>query len=54
MDLVRAAWAPEMVECLRHEGEGCPRCDGSCYRPPKQCAGCCEPAKALQPVSAAK
>lgn len=37
MDLVRAAQAPEMVECLRHEGEGCSRCDGSCYRPQAVC-----------------
>ncbi len=35
--------APEMVECFRHEGEDCPRCDGSGFRPRKHCAGCGEP-----------
>lgn len=34
---------PELVECFRHESEGCPRCDGSSYRPRKRCAGCGEP-----------
>lgn len=34
----------EMVECVRHEGGECPRCDGSGYRPRKYCAGCGEPA----------
>lgn len=43
MDLVRAAQAPEMVECLRHEGEGCSRCDGSCYRPPSSVPGAASP-----------
>ena len=27
-----------------HEGEDCPRCDGSGFRPRKRCAGCGEPA----------
>ena len=34
----------ELVTCLRHEGERCPRCNGSGYRPRKHCAGCSEPA----------
>jgi hypothetical protein len=34
----------ELVRCFRHEGEACPRCDGSGYRPRKHCAGCGEPA----------
>jgi len=32
------------VRCFRHEGERCPRCDGSGYRPHSHCAGCGEPA----------
>jgi len=35
---------PELVWCFRHEGENCPRCDGSGYRPRRRCAGCGEPA----------
>ena len=31
---------PDLVRCFRHEGEDCPRCDGSGYRPRKNCAGC--------------
>ena len=34
---------PELVRCFRHEGEPCPRCDGSGYRPRKRCAGCGTP-----------
>jgi hypothetical protein len=34
--------ALDMVEHFRHEGEECPRCDGSGYRPRKRCAGCGE------------
>ena len=30
---------PKLVRCFRHEGEGCPRCDGSGYRPRKYCDG---------------
>jgi hypothetical protein len=36
--------SPELVRCFRHEGDGCPRCDGSGYRFRKHCAGCGEPA----------
>ena len=37
--------SPEkLVECFRHEGEECPRCDGSGFRPAKHCAGCGEAA----------
>ena len=35
---------PELVRCFRCEGEDCPRCDGSGYRPRRRCAGCGEPA----------
>jgi hypothetical protein len=33
----------ELVECFRHEGEECPRCDGTGYRPRRHCEGCGEP-----------
>ena len=33
---------PELVRCFRHEGEGCPRCNGSGYRPRSHCAECGE------------
>ena len=33
-----------LVECFRHEGAECPRCDGSGFRPRRNCAGCGEPA----------
>ncbi len=38
-----ALQSPELVECFRHEEDGCPRCDGSGFRPRKRCAGCGEP-----------
>jgi hypothetical protein len=34
----------KLAGCFRHEGEDCPRCDGSGYRPRIHCAGCGEPA----------
>ena len=33
----------ELVQCFRHEGEECPRCEGSGYRPRKCCARCGTP-----------
>ena len=36
--------SPELVGCFRHEGEECPRCDGSGFRPAKYCTGCGEAA----------
>jgi hypothetical protein len=45
---------PEPAPCFRHEGEGCPRCDGSGYRPRPVCAGCGESAKNLSPPRTAK
>ena len=35
--------SPELVECWRHDGEKCSRCDGSGFRPRRHCAGCGEP-----------
>jgi hypothetical protein len=32
----------ELVECPRHEGEECARCDGSGFRPRRCCEGCGE------------
>jgi len=37
----------ELVQCFRHEGEECPRCDGSGFRPRKYYAGCGEPAGSI-------
>jgi hypothetical protein len=34
---------PALVECFRHKGEDCPRCDGSGFRPHRHCDGCGEP-----------
>ncbi len=55
------AGTSELVQCFKHEGEDCARCDGSGYRPRKRCAGCGEPAgrpsergKALQPSRPAR
>ena len=44
ISLARSAQeSPELIGCSRHEGEGCPRCDGSGFRPRRHCAGCGEP-----------
>jgi hypothetical protein len=49
------------VRCFRHQGEDCPRCEGSGCRPPVKCASCGVPAghpsqggKALCPKRGAK
>ena len=39
--------SPELVECFRHEGEECPHCDGSGFKPRKHCARCGEPAESI-------
>ncbi len=39
-----AVCSPELVWCFRHEGELCPRCDGSGYRFRIYCTECGEPA----------
>ncbi len=51
----------ELVRCFKHEGQECPRCDSSGYRPRKRCGGCggfaarpSEGGKALQPYRPAK
>jgi hypothetical protein len=38
---------PKLIQCFRHQGKECPRCDGTGYRPREVCAGCGEPAKSL-------
>jgi hypothetical protein len=43
MDVASVAQGPELVECFRHEGAECHRCDGSGYRPRNRCAGCGKP-----------
>ena len=45
---------PEFAPCLRHEGDGCPRCDGSGRRPRRVCDGCGESAKNLTPERTAR
>ncbi len=48
ISLARSAQeSPELVECFRHEGEECPRCDGSGTRPRRHCAGCGEPSGSI-------
>ena len=54
MTTTSIAKTPEQVECFRHEGEECHRCDGSGYRLARRCAGCGETGKNLQPVRTAR
>ncbi len=42
--MIEVSVEQDVVECFRHEGEGCPRCDGSGYRSSTRCADCGEPA----------
>jgi hypothetical protein len=39
--------SPKLVECFRHEGDDCPRCDGSGFKSREYCAGCGEPAGSI-------
>jgi len=39
-----AGRSPEPVQCFRHEGERCPRCEGSGYWSRVYCAKCGQPA----------
>ena len=41
------ACTPSTSRCFRHEGERCPRCDGSGFKPAKRCAACGEAAGSL-------
>ena len=45
---------PEQVECFRHEGEECHRCDGSGFRSRPVCAKCGKSAKNLSPARTAE
>jgi hypothetical protein len=46
---------PELLApCLRHVSEGCPRCDGSSFRPRRVCEGCGKHAKNLTPERTAR
>jgi hypothetical protein len=39
--------SPELAKYFRHEGDECPRCDGSGFRPRKHCAECGEPSGSI-------
>ena len=45
---------PEQVECFRHEGEECHRCDGSGMRPARRCDGCGATGVNLRPARTAR
>ena len=45
--MAETSLARELVACPRHEREGCPRCDGSGFRPLKRCTACGEPAGSI-------
>jgi hypothetical protein len=46
--------AEERSRCFRHKGEGCPRCDGSGFRPRPVCTECGESARTFSPARTAK
>lgn len=54
MTITSIANKPEQVECFRHEGEECHRCDGSGFRPRSVCAECGESGRPLSSARSGK
>ena len=40
--MIEVSVEQEVVSCFRCEGQGCPRCDGTGFRPVRRCTGCGE------------